>query len=209
MVPDAVATRKMVGLPVAVTSLVDVGRLLRELEAIDNALLQLGLRTGGEAVKMPRTSHLMDQTVQLNKLNLLQQEDREALRVFLEAVRRESPLLHMSFSADPPPAFIEKLMVWLRREIHPVLLLTIGVQPTIGAGCIVRSTNKYFDFSLRQDFAKKRELLREALALPPAAPAAAPAPAATPPAESASAAPAAPAPSVITSAAETPEKVAA
>lgn len=166
MAPEATAPRKMVGLPVMVVSPVDVGRLLRELENIDNALLQLQLRSGGEAVKMPRTSHLMDQTVQGNKLNLLQQADREALKLFLEAIRRESPLLHMSFSADPPPAFIEKLMVWLRREIHPVLLLTVGVQPTIGAGCIVRSTNKYFDFSLRQDFAKKRDLLREALVLP-------------------------------------------
>ena len=167
MAPDAAAApRKMVGLPVMVASPVDVGRLLRELEAIDNALLQLGLRAGGEAVQMPRTSHLMEQTIQLNRLNLLQQADRESLRLFLEAIRRESPLLHMSLSADPPPAFIEKLMVWLRREIHPVVLLTVGIQPTIGAGCIVRSTNKYFDFSLRQDFAKKRDMLREALSMP-------------------------------------------
>lgn len=174
MAPEASpAPRKMTGIPVTVASPVDVGRLIRELESIDNTMLQLGLRAGGEAVKMPRTSHLMDQTIQLNKLNLLQPADREALRLFLEAINRESPLLHMSFSADPPPAFIDKLMVWLRREIHPVLLLTVGVQPTIGAGCIVRSTNKYFDFSLRQDFAKKREMLREALVLPatPSAPA--------------------------------------
>lgn len=166
MAPESSATRKMVGLPVTVSSPVDVGRLLRELEGIDNALLQLGLRAGGEAVQMPRTSHLMEQTIQLNKLNLLQQSERDALRLFLEAVRRESPLLHMSFSADPPPAFVEKLMVWLRREIHPVVLLTVGIQPTIGAGCIVRSTNKYFDLSLREDFANKRAMLREALSMP-------------------------------------------
>jgi hypothetical protein len=165
--PEAKATpEKLVGLPMLVASPVDVGRLIRELEQIDNTLLQLGLRAGGAEVKMPKTSHLMDQTVQLNKLNLLQADDRGRLQQFLAAVKKQSPVLHMSFSADPSPAFIEKLMVWLRREIHPAVLLTIGLQPTIGAGCILRTTNKYFDFSLRQDFLKKRDLLLAKLSAP-------------------------------------------
>ena len=50
-----------VNLPVLVVSAVDVGRLIRELEAIDNALLQLGLRAGGSPVELPKTSQLMDQ----------------------------------------------------------------------------------------------------------------------------------------------------
>jgi hypothetical protein len=41
--------------------------------------------------------------------------------------------------------------------------MTVGVQPTIAAGCIMRTTNKYFDFSLRQDFEGKRDLLLEEL----------------------------------------------
>ena len=60
-------------------------------------------------------------------------------------------------------------MTWLRREIHPLVLMTVGLQPNIGAGCIVRTTNKYFDFSLRQDFANKRDLLQAALEMPPKA----------------------------------------
>jgi hypothetical protein len=51
------------------------------------------------------------------------------------------------------------MMAWLRREVHPVVLMTIGLQPNLGAGCIVRSSNKQFDCSLRQDFIKKRDLL--------------------------------------------------
>jgi hypothetical protein len=37
------------------------------------------------------------------------------------------------------------------------------LQPTLGAGCVVRTTNRQFDFSLRQDFARKRDLLLEKL----------------------------------------------
>jgi hypothetical protein len=98
---------------------------------------------------------------------MLHAEDRQRLQQFLVDIKERSPVIHVSFSADPSPLFAEKLVTWLRREIHPLLLLNIGLQPNIGAGCILRTTNKYFDFSLKQDFANKRNLLRGALALPP------------------------------------------
>lgn len=151
------AEKHLVGLPLLVVGPVDVGRLIRELEAIDNHLLQAHLRnTEG---RLPKMSQLMEQTTELNKLNLLHETDRKRLQELLATVREQAPILHISFSADPSSAFIEKLMAWLRREIHPVVLLTIGLQPNLGAGCIVRSTNKQFDLSLRQDFIKKRDLL--------------------------------------------------
>jgi F0F1-type ATP synthase delta subunit len=168
---EAKSEHKDFVLPVGAASPADVGRLIRELELIDEALLQLGLRAGGNEVKMPQTSRLMDQTIETNKLNLLHKEDRVSLKQSLAAVKQDSPVLHISFSADPTPIFIEKLMIWLRREIHPSVLLTCGLQPNIGAGCIVRTANKQFDFSLRQDFQKKRDLLLSQLAAPPAKPA--------------------------------------
>lgn len=152
-------TKKIKGLPVLVASPLDVGRLVRELEAIDEALLQLGLRKAGSEVKMPKTSRLMDQVIELNQLNLLQPAERLLLQQFLRSVRERAPVIHMSFNADPPVAFMEKLVAWLRREVHPVVLVTVGLQPNIGAGCIVRTTNRQFDFSLRQRFADKRQLL--------------------------------------------------
>jgi hypothetical protein len=159
-------------LPLQVASPVDVGRLLRELEAIDDLLTQAGLRGDGAQVKLPKTTGLLDQTILLNKINMAEASDRKKLTTFLKAIKAKAPLLHISFSADPSTAFIDKLLTWLRKELHPNVLLTIGLQPNIGAGCIVRSMNKYFDFSLRQDFAGKRALLLEKLgpilAAPPA-----------------------------------------
>lgn len=150
-------------LPVQVASPVEVGRLLRELETIDDTLVQLRLRKAGKAVTVPKTTQLMDQLVELNGVNLLHESDRQLLKEFLALVKSKAPVLHISFSADPSVVFMEKLMSWLRREIHQQLLLTIGLQPNIGAGCMVRSTNKYFDFTLRQRFAAKRGLLLEKL----------------------------------------------
>jgi len=159
--PDAERTPE---LPLLITSPVDVGRLIRELEQIDESLLQLGLRTGGQEVKMPKTSRLMDQTIELNDLNLLKPGDRSALKQFLIIVRQTAPVLHVSFGADPSVVFAEKLMTWLRQEIHPFTLITIGLQPNMGGGCIVRTTNHEFDFSLRRHFDEKKNLLIEQLA---------------------------------------------
>lgn len=158
---DGKSTHQMVGLPLQVIGPVDVGRLIRELESIDNVLMEQELRK--QAAELPRTSHMMERTIEFNKLDLQSKEQRSQLMELLKTVKDRAPLLHISFSSDPTADFIEKLMAWLRQQIHPVLLLTIGLQPNIGAGCIVRSTNKYFDCSLRQDFLNKRDLLMKEL----------------------------------------------
>ncbi|HXR49555.1 MAG TPA: hypothetical protein VN778_00820 [Verrucomicrobiae bacterium] len=174
-VAAAEAPKQLTGLPVLVIGPVDIGRLSRELAMIDEALLQLGLRKGGTEIKMPKTSQLLDKVIELNKLNLLQQTDRQILQEFLAMIDKQAPVIHISFSADPPVAFLEKLMAWLRHEIHPLLLVRIGLQPTIGAGCVVRTINQQFDFSLKKDFSTKRDLLKQALKMD-SAPAPEPAP---------------------------------
>jgi len=182
MAHEAAGTpKKFEGLPLQVVGPVDLGRLIRELEALDNNLLQQKLQK--HEPKLPKTSKLMDDLISVNRLDLLDDAERKRTRDFLAAIKERAPVLHISFSADPSPAFVEKLMSWLRENIHPLVLLTVGLQPNIGAGCIVRTTNKYFDFSLGKHFGENRELLMSKLrevttAKAPAA--SAPAPAAAP-----------------------------
>lgn len=152
---------KTLQLPVSVVSRVDVGRLLREVEAIDSFLKQSELREPGTPVKLPKTSRLFDEVVQINKVNVLHEDERLQLHHFLQDVKSKAPTLHMSFSADPAPAFTQRLITWLRAEIHPVVLLQVGLQPNIGAGCVVRTTNKYFDFSLRSRMKSKGDVLAQ------------------------------------------------
>ena len=150
-------------LPVQLTSPVDIGRLIRELAVIDDTLLQLKLRQSGEQASLPKTGQLMDKIIELNKLNLLQEGDREQLMLFLETVKGSAPVMRFSFSADPSVTFLEQLIAWLRREIHPLIIITVGLQPNIGAGCILRTTNHQFDLSLKQAFLSKRNLLHDQL----------------------------------------------
>ena len=154
--------REVLVLPPPVVSLVDVHRLSRELEAFEDYMRQAQVRKSGSPVTPPRTSRLLDELARANQLNILQDADRERLTAFLGSLA-DAPSIHISFAADPSAAFTEKIVLWLRANIHPQILLQVGLQPNIAAGCVVRTANKVFDFSLRENFTDKRGLLIEAI----------------------------------------------
>jgi hypothetical protein len=101
----------------------------------------------------------LDAIITVYEVNLLQASDRTKLLRVLDHIRLTSPQIHISLAADPSAAFTDKITSWLRQNVHPQLLVKIGLEPSIGAGCIVRTTNKQFDFSLRQRFVDSRKLL--------------------------------------------------
>jgi F0F1-type ATP synthase delta subunit len=149
-------------LPVSIVGPVDIGRLQREVEALNN-FFQAARLKGEQEVKMPKTTHLLDRFIEMNGLNLTQDDHRQLVAQYLASVKAKAPRLHMSFSADPSTQFIEKLMTWLRQEISPHVLLTVGLQPSIGAGCVVRTTNKFFDLSLAKNLTGQTAVLMERL----------------------------------------------
>ena len=145
-------------LPVAVVGLVDIGRLIRELEKLEQLMQSSQIREGAEG-QLPKLSFLLEQLAEANKINLADDHNRNSLLEFLRYIRKSAPRVHMSFSADPSPEFLTKLMTWLRRHIHPHVLVAVGLQPGIGAGCMLRTTNKFFDMSLGKSFSGSREIL--------------------------------------------------
>lgn len=156
---DQTETSPKIQLPLSIIDRVDVARLLRELDALNNFFETAAVRDPDTKPKMPKTSRHLDEIIQQNKLDALLKADRERLKKFLDEIRAEAPIIHISFSADPSPLFSQKLVAWLRDKIHPLMLLQVGLQPTIGAGCIVRTTNKQFDFSLRQRLISEKDVL--------------------------------------------------
>lgn len=150
-------------LPVTAIGKTDVGRLIREVEMLDQFIVQSAIRQPGLPMKIPKTSKVLDEAIQLNELNMLHADDRQQLLEFLRSVYATAPNMHMSFSADPSPFFMQRLMTWVRQEIHPLVLVQVGLQPNIGAGCVVMTKNKYFDLSLRNRFFERRDLLIQKL----------------------------------------------
>jgi hypothetical protein len=147
-------------LPKSVVSRIDATRLAREVEILGGHIEQTE-RSKERTPKSLVPSRVLDDMLKTNKLDLESTADRERLYHFLIELKANAPAIHMSFAVDPPVEFTAKLITWLRDEIHPLVLLDIGLQPTIAAGCIIRTTNKYFDCSVRQHLQQNRPKLRE------------------------------------------------
>src|SRR5581483_2629794 len=118
------AHEPLLKMPTEVASPSDLNHLVREIDSLNEALLELKLRHSGTSTKLPKTSLLLDEIVKQNKLNLLHETDRSKLTHFLKYFKDNAPVLHMSFSADPSPLFLSKLTGWLRQNIHPLTLIT-------------------------------------------------------------------------------------
>ncbi len=146
-------------LPTIASGPVEVRRLQRELEALEEYMAQAHIRDQGKQVPLPKVSRILDALATNNMMNLLLGPDREKLVNFLRDVEHKAPILHISFATDPSSAFTSKVVTWLRTNIHPYALLQLGLQPNIAAGCIVRTNSKVFDFSLRDRFRRQRQLL--------------------------------------------------
>ncbi len=161
--PERTPPKQELKLPVLVFGVVEVRRLKRELEALEEYMRQAAIREPGKQAALPRVSRLLDALANDNGRNLLQAADRQELSQFLVTIETTAPSIHISFASDPSSAFVAKLVTWLRGNIHPAIMLQIGLQPTIAAGCIVRTGNRIFDLSLRQNLTDQRAKLIEAL----------------------------------------------
>lgn len=154
---------KQFELPTLVFGSVELHRLQREMEALEEYMIQSDIRTPGKQAPLPKMSRFLEATAENNALNLLKTEDRSHLTTILQQISETAPSVHISFAADPSAAFTAKVVGWFRSNIHPHALVQVGLQPGIAAGCIVRTGNRSFDFSLRNRFFEKRDFLTQSI----------------------------------------------
>jgi F0F1-type ATP synthase delta subunit len=149
-------------LPIQIYMSSDISRLAREVDDLDNFFATAAIQ-GAKAKDVPQASLSLAVLINDNKLNLLHRDDRAKLKHFLKTLRVSAPIVHASFATEPKPEFLMKLVEWLRREAHLYVVLQIGLQPNIAAGCVLRTTNKYFDFSFKRHFKDSKAKLATVL----------------------------------------------
>ena len=148
--------------PAIVTPL-DLGRVIREAEKLDDYLLQSALRGHQTADSLPKVTRMLEEIAELNGLSLLDGTHRKHLIGNLRGIRANSRKIHISFAVEPSPAVMQKIVAWFRQNIEDDLIVEVGIQPTISVGCVIRTTNKVFDMSLRNRFSDSKNLLAELL----------------------------------------------
>lgn len=147
-------------LPVEITGHTELGRLLRELELLEGAFIKTASQEDKDEL-LPPAGGLLDQVVRANGYQLAEKNHRAALAAQLTKIRDHAPELHISFAAEAPPELVQKLLAWLRANIHPYALVQVGLMPSIAAGCVLRTPNKIFDMSLGAKLQEQKPYLLE------------------------------------------------
>lgn len=152
-------------LPATLIDRADLARLAREVEDIDNDLEAQKARAGDQAVtyRLPNLSRSLDDFAEANKLDLVDGQQRADLKKGLRLLKDHAPVMHVTFAVEADPQFLQQLVSWIRQEIHPLALVTAGIQPALAGGVYVRTPSHVYDLSLRTMLASKRDLIVQEL----------------------------------------------
>jgi G3E family GTPase len=139
-------------LPPALVTRADLSRLVRDMESIDNDLESQKARnraTGKTDYHLPTLSKGLSDFADLNKLDLADDQTRVLLKQQMQTLKEHAPVLHMTFAVEADPLSLQKLIDYIRKEIHPQALLSVGMQPSLVGGVYLRTPNHIHDMSIR------------------------------------------------------------
>lgn len=151
-------------LPSSIVSKVEIARLVREFESVDNALTATTVRkkTGAQGGEAPAMSPQLTEFLDANEVDLKDTNARSAYIKQLRLLKDKAPVVHMTFAVVADPESLQKIAAWLRESIHPQAVIDAHLQPALVAGAYVRTTNHVFDFTVRNALkAKRGELEKE------------------------------------------------
>lgn len=155
-------------LPTGVVSKGDIARLIREFEALDNALTTSKVRkkVGAKEADAPVLSGQLGAFIDANPVELDSTSARTRYIRQLRVLKDTAPIIHMTFASVVDSESLQQLIVWLRDSIHPQTVIDVHLQPALVAGVYVRTPNHVHDFSVRGALAGRRDALKEALGAP-------------------------------------------
>ena len=146
-------------LPAAVTGQAHLARMVRELEAVENDLEAQKARDNGNDPQPAALSRSLGECVELNKVDINDGHARKQFKKAMNAMKSKAPVMHFTFAAEPDAEFLQKLAAWIRQEIHPQALISVGLQPSLVAGAYLRTPNHVHDFSLKAQLHDKRSIM--------------------------------------------------
>lgn len=152
-------------LPPNVISRVDVARLVAEAERIDNLYTADAAHT-----KVGDTHHedirFTDQFAAFIEANSITLDDSHVRTVLIKELRQlhhKVPTMHMTFAVTADPEGLAQLTDWLRKNVHPQVVIETGLQPGLVAGAYVRTPNHIYDFSVRAALREHESVLTDEL----------------------------------------------
>lgn len=150
-------------LPPTITGRSEISRLLLEIEAVDYDFEAQTIRTPDAPLVVPPISRRLQQLAEINTVAIEDMKERKHLIDQLRSAKDKAPVLHIAFALEPEPAILSQLVAWIRQNLHPVALVTVGIQPGLVGGCVIRTPDHIYDFSFRNHLRSAQPMLTERL----------------------------------------------
>lgn len=152
-------------LPSNIVSRVDISRMVREFETLDNALTAQTVRkkAGAESEGAPAQSPQLSGFLEANPVDLESTGARSAYIKQLRLLKDHVHVMNMTFAVVADPESLQQLSAWLRESVHPQTVIEAHLQPALVAGVYLRTTNHVFDLSVRNALKAKRGDLEKEL----------------------------------------------
>lgn len=165
MTDTAVPNHDQFVLPPSVVTRVDISRLVREMEQLENDLTTIAVRSKSGVTNntQPILSDQMSDFLGANHLQIGPSQQRAQLIKQLRLLKDNVPNIHMTFASTADNDSLQQIVAWLRQKIHPQATILVGLQPSLIGGAYIRTPNHVHDLSLRAQLAKSRHLLVEAV----------------------------------------------
>ena len=149
---EAVKSYTELVMPPNVVDKVDLARLVREVEDLDNEYTTAEARAKAEVdtPSLSTPSQQLSDFLHLNELSLdIGGHARTELIEQLRLLKDHAPVVHMTFAVEADRESLGKLATWLRSSVHAQALISVGLQPALIAGVYLRTPNHIHDLSLR------------------------------------------------------------
>lgn len=151
-------------LPPTLITKVDFAHMINEVEVIDAALEAQKVRGyKKEQYRLPAISRTLSDFLTLNQVDVLDDHTRMAFKAQVRKLKDKVPIVHLTFATPADAESLEYLAGWIRQEIHPLAVLSVGMQPSLIGGTYIRTPNHVHDYSMRALFKGKTSVLVEEL----------------------------------------------
>lgn len=152
-------------LPPALIGRAHLAQLVRELEVVENDFESQKARGATkDTYKMPHMTRALSDCIELNKIDIMSGQVRMHFKSALNDMKNKAPVIHFTFASEPDLEVLQKLTDWVRTEVHPQALVSVGIQPGLVGGVYLRTPNHVHDFSLKALLHTKRGIIADELA---------------------------------------------
>lgn len=109
----------------------------------------------------PSISELLSTLISGNNIDLQDSRALDELAKELERLLTKAPVAHITLAALPGRGLRREITQWFRTNIDPHMLLTFTARGDLGAGLVLQTGSRLYDFTFRRRILDNKKRIAE------------------------------------------------